>query len=119
MEKVFESEYRFLCVLWDVEPVCSTELVRLCLEKLGWKKSTTYTVIRKLAGKGMVKNEHTIISSLVTKQDVDRKESNELLQRISNGNIPEFLSALFKGRRLTREDVDRLHRIIEEAAAEE
>ncbi len=64
MEKVFESEYRFLCILWENEPVSSPELVKLCNQEFGWKKSTTYTVIKKLVDKGIVKNENTIVESL-------------------------------------------------------
>ena len=83
MEKIFESEYHFLCILWENEPVASPQLVKLCNDKLGWKKSTTYTVIKKLSDKGIVKNENTIVSSLVDKTEVDRQESEELLQRTS------------------------------------
>lgn len=118
MEKIFESEYRFLCVLWSVEPVGSTRLARLCGERLGWKKSTTYTVIRKLASKGIVKNENATVSALVSKEQVDRAESEELLQRTSQGNVPEFLAAFMRGRKLSREDVQRIRRMIDEAAEE-
>jgi len=75
MEKIFESEYRFLCILWENEPIASPQLVKLCNEELGWKKSTTYTVIKKLSDKRIVKNENTIVSSLVDKTEVDRQES--------------------------------------------
>ena len=67
MEKVYEGEYRFLNILWENEPISSPKLVQLCNERLGWKKSTTYTVIKKLIDKGIVKNENTIVSALVTK----------------------------------------------------
>lgn len=115
MEKIYESEYRFLCILWEQEPVPSPELVKLCSERLGWKKSTTYTVIRKLSEKGIVKNENTVVTSLVTKEEVDRQESEELLQRTSKGNIPAFLAAFLKDRKLSREEVDRIRRLIDEA----
>lgn len=115
MEKVFESEYRFLCILWETEPINSTELVRLCREKLGWKKSTTYTVIHKLSEKHIVKNEKATVTTLVSKEEVDRQESEELLQRTSKGNVPDFLATFLKDRKLTREDVQKIMRIIEEA----
>ena len=70
MEKVYEGEYRFLNILWENEPISSPKLVQLCNERLGWKKSTTYTVIKKLIDKGIVKNENTIVSALVTKEEV-------------------------------------------------
>ncbi len=115
MEKVFESEYRFLSILWEEEPVASPELVRLCSERLGWKKSTTYTVIKKLSGKGIVKSENTVVSALVTKEEVDKWQSEELLQRTSKGNIPAFFAAFLKDRKLSQADIDSIRRIIDEA----
>lgn len=118
MEKIFESEYRFLSILWEKEPIASPELVKLCNERLGWKKSTTYTVIKKLTDKGIVKSENTIVSALVTKDEVDKWQSEELLQRTSNGNIPLFLAAFLKDRKLSRADLDRIRQIIDEAEEE-
>ncbi len=114
MEKIFESEYRFMCVLWEHEPVTSPELVKLCNEILGWKKSTTYTVIKKLTGKGIVKSENTIVVSLVKKEEVDRQEGEELLKRTSNGNVPAFLTAFLKDRKLSKAEAELLHRLIDE-----
>lgn len=118
MEKIFESEYRFLSILWEKEPIASPELVKLCNERLGWKKSTTYTVIKKLTDKGIVKSENTVVSALVTKDEVDKWQSEELLQSTSNGNIPLFLAAFLKDRKLSRADLDRIRQIIDEAAEE-
>ena len=115
MEKIFESEYRFLSILWENEPIASPELVRLCNEQLGWKKSTTYTVIKKLTDKGIVKSENTVVSALVAKDEVDKWQSEELLQRTSKGNIPLFLAAFLKDRKLSRADIDRIRQIIDEA----
>lgn len=115
MEKIFEGEYRFLTILWEHEPVSSSELVRLCGERLGWKKSTTYTVIRKLSEKGIVKNEKTIVESLVKKDAADRQAGEELLERTCQGNLPAFLAAFLKDRKLSREEVERIRRIIDEA----
>ncbi len=115
MEKVFESEYRFLCVIWENEPVSSPQLVELCGEQLGWKKSTTYTVLRKLAEKGMVQNENTIVTSLVSKEQVDRQASDELLERTAGGDVPRFLAAFLKDRKLTQKDIQRIQKLIDEA----
>lgn len=115
MEKIFESEYRFLSILWEREPVASPELVKLCNEKLGWKKSTTYTVIKKLSDKGIVKNENTMVSSLVSKDEVVKWQSEELLQRVSKGNIPVFLAAFLKDRKLSKADIDSIRQIIDNA----
>lgn len=114
MEKIFESEYRFLCILWENEPVESPVLVKLCNERLGWKKSTTYTVIKKLTEKGVVKSENTVVSALVKKEEVDRQEGEELLLRTTNGNVPAFLAAFLKDRKLSKEEAERLRRLIDE-----
>ena len=115
MEKIYESEYRFLQILWKQEPAASPELVKLCGERLGWKKSTTYTVIRKLAEKGIVKSEKTIVRTLVTKEEVDRQAGEELLERTCQGNIPAFFAAFLKDRKLTEEEATKLRRLIDEA----
>lgn len=118
MEKIFESEYRFMMILWENEPVPSPKLVTLCNEQLGWKKSTTYTVIKKLTEKGIVKSENTIVSSLVTKEEVDKQESEELLDRTAKGNVPTFLAAFLKDRKLSKEDVARIREMIDHAEEE-
>lgn len=116
MEKIFESEYRFLCILWEQEPVTSSELVKLCNQEFGWKKSTTYTVIKKLADKGIIKSANTIVESLVTKEEVDRQASDELLERTCQGNVPSFLAAFLKGRKLSRQEAERIKKMIEDAS---
>ena len=68
--KVFESEYRFCLILWDHEPIKSRDLAQLCEEQLGWKVTTTYTVIKRLSERGVIKNENTIVSSLVSKEQI-------------------------------------------------
>lgn len=114
MERISESEYRFLIILWENEPIPSPELVRHCNAQLGWKKSTTYTVIKKLIGKGIVKNENTIVSALVSKEEADKWQSEELLQRTSKGNVPAFLAAFLKDRKLSKSDIERIRRMIDD-----
>ena len=70
--KIFESEYRFCLLLWDSEPINSTKLAALCKEQLGWSKATTYTVIRRLAERGVVKNENTIVTTLISKEEAQK-----------------------------------------------
>ena len=83
--KVYESEYRFCLILWEHEPVKSKELVRLCQEQLGWKATTTYTVIKRLSERGVLKNENTIVSSLVSKDEVQAAEIDELVEKKFEG----------------------------------
>ncbi len=83
--KVFESEYRFCLILWEHEPIKSGELVALCKEQLGWKSSTTYTVIKRLSERGVLKNENTIVTSLVSKAEVQAAEIDELVEKKFDG----------------------------------
>ena len=79
--KVFESVYRFCLILWEHEPVKSGELVNLCREQLGWKPTTTYTVIKRLSERGVLKNENSVVSALVTKDEVQAAEINEMVEK--------------------------------------
>lgn len=116
MEKIYESEYRFLCILWEREPISSPELVKVCNQELGWKKSTTYTVIKKLADKGMIQSSKTIVESLITKEEADRQASDELLERTCQGNVPSFLAAFLKDRKLSKEEARRIKNMIDQAS---
>lgn len=119
MKRISEGEYRFLSILWEDEPIASPELVKHCNEQLGWKKSTTYTVIKKLIEKGIVKNENTIVTALVSKDEVDKWQSEELLQRTSKGNVPAFLAAFLKDRKLSAADIERIRRLIDQIGEEQ
>jgi len=111
--KVFESEYRFCLILWEHEPVNSTKLVALCKEQLGWSKATTYTVIRRLAERGVLKNENAIVTSLVSKEQVQEAELEELVDRTFEGSIPSFIAAFSRSKRLTDEEIDQLQQLID------
>ena len=111
--KVFESEYRFCLILWEHEPVASGELVKLCREQLGWKSSTTYTVIKRLSERGVLQNENTIVSSLVTKDQVQAAEIDELVEKKFAGSLPAFLAAFARHRRLTPAELDQVQAMID------
>lgn len=111
--KIFESEYRFCLILWENEPVNSTRLTQLCKEQLGWSKATTYTVIRRLAERGVLKNENATVTSLVSKEDVQRAEMNEFVDRTFEGSIPAFLAAFAKTKKLSQEEIDQLQQMID------
>ncbi len=112
--KIFESEYRFMLVLWELEPVNSTQLVAACKEKLGWSKATTYTVIRRLQERGVLMNENTIVHSLVTQEQIQASEMDEFVEKTFQGSIPQFLTAFTKRKDLKKEDVDLLRKMISE-----
>ena len=112
--KIFESEYRFMQVLWENEPINSTRLVVLCKEKLGWSKATTYTVIRRLAERGVLVNEDTIVKSLVTREEVQASEIDELVEKTFGGSLPQFIAAFAKRKKLGKEEVEMLQKMINE-----
>ena len=116
--KLSESEYRLMDLVWNAEPVNSTELVRLALKELGWKKSTTYTVLKKLVDKQALDNEQAQVRSLVKKERVIRYESDTLLKKSFGGSVPDFVAAFLKDRKLTKEEALRLKCLIEEATEE-
>lgn len=117
--KLSESEYRLMDLVWNTEPVNSTELVRLALKELGWKKSTTYTVLKKLVDKQALDNEQAQVRSLVKKERVIRYESDTLLKKSFGGSVPDFVAAFLKDRKLTKEEALRLQHLIEEATEEQ
>ena len=111
--KIFESEYRFCLILWEHEPVKSSELVRLCQEQLGWKPTTTYTVIKRLSERGVLKNENTMVSSLVSKDEVQAEEIDELVEKKFEGSLPAFVAAFTRHRKLSEKEIDEVQRMID------
>lgn len=112
--KIFESEHRFCQILWEREPVSSTELVRLCRERLGWKKSTTYTVIKRLSERGVVRLENAVVTSLVSREQVQTSESREIVDRAFGGSLPRFVAAFTSGKPLTAQEVAEIRRLIDQ-----
>ena len=111
--KIFESEYRFCLILWEQEPVKSTELARLCKERLGWSKTTTYTVIKRLAERGVLKNENAVVTSLITKEEAQQSELEELVEKKFEGSLPAFIAAFARRQELSAEEIAEIRRIIE------
>ena len=111
--KIFDSEYHFCEILWEVEPVKSTELVRLCGERLGWKKSTTYTVIKRLSERGVVKTENAVVRSAVSRDMVQRAESRAFVEKNFDGSLPRFVAAFAGGRGLTAAEAEELRQMID------
>ena len=112
--KIFESEYRFCLILWEHEPIGSTALVKLCKEQLGWSKATTYTVIRRLSDRGVLKNENAVVTSLVSKDDVQAAEIDELVEKTFEGSLPAFIAAFTKHRKLTQKEILEIRQMIDD-----
>ena len=111
--KVFESEYRFCLILWEHEPVKSSELVNLCKEQLGWKPTTTYTVIKRLSERGVLKNENTVVTSLVSKDEVQAAEINEMVEKTFEGSLPAFVAAFTKHQNISEDEIDAVQQMID------
>ena len=111
--KIFESEYRFCLLLWEYEPINSTHLAHLCREKLGWSKATTYTVLRRLAERGVLKNENAMVTSLVSKQEVQRSRLRQMVDETFEGSVPAFIAAFSHSKRLSKSEVDQLREMID------
>ena len=111
--KIFASEYRFCLILWAHEPVNSTELVRLCKKELGWSKATTYTVIKRLSERGVVKNENATVSALVSKEEVQAAELDELVETTFEGSLPAFVAAFTRRRDLSQDELAEIRRLLD------
>ena len=111
--KIFESEYRFCLILWENEPVKSSRIVELCKEQLGWKPTTTYTVIKRLSERGVLKNERTVVTSLVSKDEVQESMLNEMVEKTFEGSLPTFLAAFAKHQRISEKEIDVLQEMID------
>lgn len=111
--KVFESEYRFCLILWEHEPIKSSKLVEICKEQLGWKPTTTYTVIKRLSERKVLKNENTVVTSLVTKDEIQAAEINEMVEKTFEGSLPAFIAAFAKHQKLSEKELDAVVQMID------
>ena len=111
--KIFESEYRFCRILWEHQPIKSKELVKLCQEQLGWKPTTTYTVIKRLSERGVVKNENTVVSALVSQQEVQAAQVDEMMEKTFDGSLPAFIAAFSRNRKVSPEEIDQVQAMID------
>ena len=111
--KVFESEYRFCLILWENEPIKSSDLVNLCKEQLDWKPTTTYTVIKRLSERGVLKNDNTIVTSLVSKDEVQAAEIDEMVKKTFEGSLPAFIAAFTKHQKISDKELDEVQAMID------
>lgn len=114
--KLFDAEYKFMNIIWDNEPVNSTELSRISLQRLGWKKSTTYNMIRKLCERNILQNENATVISILKRDMVQEYESEAVVEKAFEGSLPAFLTAFLSKRKISEKEAEELQRIIEEAA---
>ena len=112
--KLYEGEYRFAEIVWEQEPLPSKQLVALCAERLGWKKSTTYTVLKRLCERGLMKNENAVVTALVKREEVQKYESEQLVDRVFGGSLPQFITAFMGGRRISVQEAEQLKQLIDQ-----
>lgn len=110
--KLCDSDYRFMNIVWDYAPLGSGELVKICGEKFGWKKSTTYTVLKKLCEKGYITNENAVVSVLIPREKVQEDESTYFVERTFGGSLPGFLAAFLGNKKLSDREVKELEKLI-------
>ena len=113
--KLFDAEYRLMELVWSLEPVNSTALARRCEAELGWKKSTVFNLIRKLAGRGFLKNEHATVTVLVKREQVRQYESAAVVERGFGGSLPAFVAAFLREKKLSPQEADELRRMLDES----
>lgn len=111
--KLFDAEFKFICIVWDAEPVATRKLTELCREKLGWKRTTTYTVLRKLIDRGMLHNENSVVSSVVKREQAQRYESEAVVDKAFNGSLPKFIAAFLNDKTLSADEAEELKQLID------
>ncbi len=111
--KVFESEYRFCLIMWEHEPITCAGLAVLCKEKLEWSRTTTYTVIKRLGERGVLKVENSVVHSLYSKDEIQLAELDELMEKRFEGSLPAFIAAFAKHQKLSDKDVEEIQKIID------
>lgn len=107
------SEYKFTELIWNNEPLTSGDLVKLCEREFGWKKSTTYTVLKKLCVNKVLKNEETIVTALIKREDYHQIQSEEFIEENYDGSLPKFLTAFINKKKLTKEQIEEIKKIID------
>jgi len=113
--KLFDAEYKFVSLIWEREPINSTELSKICLQKLGWKKPTTYNMIKKLCERNILQNENATVSTLLKRDQVQKYESEVIVEKAFDGSLPAFLAAFLGDKKISKKEAIELKRIIEEA----
>ena len=110
-----EMEARFARLVWDHAPISTTELVRLCEAELNWKRTTTYTVLKRLSGKGLFETQNGMVSVLLDREEFYARQSRKYVETAFQGSLPAFLAAFTGGRKLTAEEAKELRAMIDRA----
>ena len=117
--RLAEGEYRFATLVWDHEPLPSGQLAALADDALGWKKSTAYTVLKKLCARGVLQNADGCVTSLIKKEDVQQAESAAVVDRTFGGSLPRFVAAFLNSKPISRKEAAAIRALLDEAEREE
>ena len=112
-KRLAESDYRFMCLVWDNEPINSTALAEKALAVLGWKKSTTYTMIKKMSEKGFLRSENAVVTARIPRAQVQTAESEKFIEQTFQGSLPLFLAAFFGGKTISPAEAEELKSLID------
>ncbi|OPX85839.1 MAG: Penicillinase repressor [Pelotomaculum sp. PtaB.Bin104] len=111
--KLFDAEFKFMCIVWEAEPLTTRRLTELCRERLGWKRTTTYTVLRKLSDRGILQNEHSTVSSIVKREQVQKYESEVIVEKAFDGSLPKFIATFLNDKTLSDDEAEEMKRLID------
>lgn len=111
--KLFDAEYKFMCIVWDREPINSTELTRICEKELGWKKPTTYSMIKKLSERGIMQNVKATVTTLIARDAVQKYEAEVFVNRVFNGSIPSFIATFLQDKTLSEGEARHMKEMID------
>ena len=117
--RLADGEYRFAALVWANEPLSSGQLVRLAADVLGWKKSTTYTVLKKLCSRGILRNEGGTVTALVKQDAVQRQESAAVVDRTFGGSLPRFVTAFLNEKPISAEEAAQIRALLDAAQQRE
>lgn len=112
--KLSNADYRLLSIVWDSEPIASPELCKLAETQLGWKRTTTYTVLKRLCDKGVLQNESTIVTSKIKREHIQAVESRQVISRVFEGSLPKFIAAFLGEEKISDNEAEQIKQIIDE-----
>lgn len=114
MYQMTEAEMKFVELIWREEPLGSGELVKRCLQEFGWKKSTTYTFIKKLCDQGILQNENAVVESRISREDYLQQQGEQFVDKAFGGSLPRMIAAFMEHKRLSRAQIEEIEQMIEE-----
>ena len=113
IRKIHEGEYRFCLIMWEHQPIKAVDLAKLCQEKLAWKRTTTYTIIKRLGERGVLKLENGIVTALISKEEAEAAEIETFVESKFGGSLPAFVAAFTKHQDLSDSDLDEVQKMID------